>query len=349
MKTFIDRRVLVPLVAGALVALAPARAASAQPSPSDVAQARELYNQGKDLRSKGDVAGALEKLKAAHAIAGTPLTGLELGRTYAQMGRLVEAQETFLSVARIPVRPEETTRSAAARRECETLAEETRAKIPALTIKVTGVPVDTVAVTVDGAAVPTQALAAPRFVDPGAHEVSARSTTGGTAETRVDLKEGESRTVELTISFKGAPAAAPSTIWNAPAAAAPSAHATGGMTTLRLLGLVSGGVGVVGVGVGGVFAGMASSASSSQQSACPSPTNCPNHAQALSDHSTYQTDTALEITGFLAGGVLLAAGVTMFVVGGRNAESEPDSKTTGLVVLPAVLPGGAGMTLHGGF
>jgi hypothetical protein len=335
--------------------IAPCHAAFAQqPSASDVAQARELYNQGKDLRSRGDNVGALEKLKAAHAIAGTPLTGLELGRTYALLGRLIDAQEAFLSVARIPVRPEETPRSAEARRESAKLAEETRARIPSLIIKVTGVPTDTVAVTVDGAAVPSQALAAPRFVDPGTHAISARSTTGGTAETSVDLKEGESRTVELTIVFKGtAPGAVQApptgTMWNAPATTTSPPHSSGGMSTMRMLGLVSGGVGVAGLVVGGIFGAMAGSASSDQQSACPSPTNCPNHAQALTDHSNFATDSTIEVTGFVAGGVLLAAGVTMFVLGGSNAEPDSAPGRTGLVVSPGVSPHGAGLTLSGAF
>jgi hypothetical protein len=343
----------VPLLAGALIAAAPDRLAFAQqPSASDVAQARELYNQGKDLRNRGDNVGALEKLKAAHAIAGTPLTGLELGRTYALLGRLIDAQEAFLSVARIPVRPEETSRSAEARRESAKLAEETRGRIPSLIIKITGVPADTLAVTVDGAAVPTQALAAPRFVDPGNHVISARSTTGGAAETSLDLKEGESRTVELTITFKGtAPVAAQTAPagpdWNTPTAATP--QPTGGMSTLRVLGLVSGGVGVAGLVVGGIFGAMAGSASSDQQSACPSVSNCPNHAQAVSDHSTFQTDSAIEVAGFVAGGVLFAGGVAMFFSGGSNSTTEAGAPRTGLTLSPGISPGGAGLTLRGTF
>jgi hypothetical protein len=353
MKTFADRRGLGPLLAGALAAIAPCSVAFAQqPSASDVAQARELYNQGKSLRNRGDNVGALEKLKAAHAIAATPLTGLELGQTYSLLGKLIDAQEAFLSVARIPVRPEETARSAEARRESAKLAEETRARIPSLVIKVTGVPIDTVAVTVDGAAVASQALAAPRFVDPGSHVISAHSTTGGTAETRVDLKEGESRTVELTITFTGsAPVAAqtaPSgSIWNTATAATPPPQPSGGMSTLRVLGLVSGGAGVAGLVVGGIFGAMAGSASSDQQSACPSPTNCPNHAQAVSDHSTFETDSTIEVAGFVAGGVLLAGGIAMFVMGGNKGE--PESRNTALVVTPAISPGSAGLTLFGEF
>jgi hypothetical protein len=147
------------------------------------------------------------------------------------LGRLVEARETFLSNARIPERAEETARSKAARKESDELAEQLRSRIPSLTVRITGVPSDTVAVTMDGASVPNEALAAPRLVDPGSHIVSARSTTGGTAETTVDLKEGEARDVELRIVFTGgrtqpASGAAPAQASSpATSSAAPSAQA----------------------------------------------------------------------------------------------------------------------------
>jgi len=105
------------------------------------------------------------------------------------------------------------------------------------------------------------------------------------------------------------------------------------MSTLRILGLASGGVGIVGIGLGGVFGALASSASNNQQIACASPTNCPNHTQAVSDRSTFTTDSGVEIAGFVAGGVLLAAGITMFIAGGNR--TEPEATRTGLVILPS--------------
>jgi hypothetical protein len=343
---------LFPLVAAILLGL-PHAAAAQEPSVGDVAQARELFNEGQDLRDRGDNLAALERFKAAHALFATPVTGVELGRIYTRLGRLVEAQEAFLAVARIPVRTEETARSTAARRDAEQLAKELRARIPSLTIKVTGVPVDTLAVTIDGAAIPTQALDAPRLVDPGPHQVSARSTKGGAADTHIDVKEGEAKTVELTITFKGAPSDAnpgPSAAISAapPAPLAPeSPRSSGGMSTLRLWGIVTGSVGGVGVGVGAVFAALAQSATDSQRSACPSSKDCPSYAQALSYHSTYTTDSAIAIGGFVAGGMLLTAGVAMYLAGG--SKTEPAATKTGLMVAPAISPGSAGLTLLGGF
>ncbi len=118
---------------------------------------------------------------------------------------------------------------------------------------------------------------------------------------------------------------------------------------MRALGLVSGGVGVVGLGLGICI--LACSLHCRQdfnrEHAQASTTSCPNRVQAASDRSTYMTDTTVEIAGFVAGGALLAAGVVMFLAGGNRAE--PEAARTGLVILPAVSPGGAGITLHGGF
>src|SRR5579872_1913830 len=72
-------------------------AARAQ-SAVDIAQARELFNQGMDLRDKGDASGALAKLQGANALAHTPITGVELGRTLVLLAHLVEAREAFLAV-----------------------------------------------------------------------------------------------------------------------------------------------------------------------------------------------------------------------------------------------------------
>ncbi|MCL2449536.1 MAG: hypothetical protein FWD17_11360 [Polyangiaceae bacterium] len=148
-----------------------------------------------------------------------------MGKAYLAIGKLVEAREVFLSVRRIPLAVEETDRSKSARSESDALAEQIRPRIPTIHLKITGVPVESVAVMLDGAMIPTEALEAPRYVDAGSHTVSARSTTGAFTEARVDLREGESRDVELRLvitSGTGEPPAAPSGAAGAPALAAHS-------------------------------------------------------------------------------------------------------------------------------
>jgi len=229
-STRIRKSLWVALAAG-LVTLGSSRA-YAEPSDADQAQARDLFREGMALREKGDLVGAAEKLKAAHAVARTPITSFELGKAYLAIGKLVEAREVFLSVSRIPQTVEETERSKSARTQSDALAEQIRTRIPTLRLKVTGVPVDSVAVTIDGAMIPKEALEAPRYANAGSHIVSARSTTGASTETRVDLREGESRDVELKLVLTGGipetPGAsnpAPALATSAPEEVPPRSHA----------------------------------------------------------------------------------------------------------------------------
>jgi hypothetical protein len=248
-------------MAAALITTVPPSVAFAQrpPSAADLAQARGLLNQGLKLRQSGDILGAIEKLKAANALANTPITSLELARTYAVQGMLVEARETCLAVGRIPKNPQETSRSAAARAEADQLVDQLADRIPSLRVSVTGVPKETISITIDDAAIPTEALDAPRLVDPGSHKVVARSTSGGMAEATVDVPEKETRNVELRIAPSAASPSAEASAPAAPRAAnlaeplpAEPSHSGSGHGQ-RVAGVVIGAIGVAGLGTGGVM------------------------------------------------------------------------------------------------
>ena len=134
---FSSRRILV--LCTFLLTAAPA-AAHAQRTAADLESARQLYNQGIELRDKGDTKGALEKFRAAHALGNTPLTGIELCKTHAVLKQPVEAREVCLGVARIPPLAQETARSQEARSEAARIAEEQRPKIGALRLDIKAVP-----------------------------------------------------------------------------------------------------------------------------------------------------------------------------------------------------------------
>src|SRR5690606_2365598 len=156
-----------------------ASAAHAQPSAQDIETARQLYNEGLSLRDEGDMEGALEKFRAAHALGNTPLTGIELCRAHAALRQPVEAREACLAVGRIPFMRQETSRSKNARQEAARIAEVERGKIGSLRVKIMGVPVGREAtVTIDGALVPPEALDAPRALNPGVHVITARVDDG---------------------------------------------------------------------------------------------------------------------------------------------------------------------------
>jgi hypothetical protein len=351
------RRVLAgaTLALGVAMALAPCRLASAQQrSAADIAQARDLFNEGTSLRDKGDTAGALEKLRAAHALAATPITGLELGRTYIAAGKLVEAREVLLGVGRIPVSPQETARSAAARTTAAQLAEQVRPRIARLGVHVTGAALDAVTVSIDGATVASDALAAPRPVNPGKHQVVAVPSSGARAEATVDIKEGESRDVELHVTLapsagataqdassaqpgpagQAGPSGEPARgkeLPNEPPAAAPR---SGG----RVLVWTGFGLAAAGVAAGAVTGILAMSKSSSVNDACHNTLDCPRTVD--SDLQTGRTMGTISTIAFAAAGGGAVLGVVALLVGRKN-ETPPAATAW---VTPWVAPGAGGLS-----
>jgi hypothetical protein len=327
----------------ALVAGVPCRTAVAQTNaPVDMATAKALFNDGLDLRDKGDVAGALQKLKAAYAMASTPITGLELGRTYVLAAKLVEAQDAFATVARLPVAHQETARSTAARATAAQLAEQLRARIPQLTVKIVGAPAAPVTVTVDGNAVPSDGLSA-RPVNPGTHEIVATDASGAHASAKADLKEGEKREVELSVGT--APPAAQASGPAAPAA--PGSGVEAGVTapeTNKKSGknpvLVYGGFGLAGVGLvtGAVTGLLAMGKASSVNDACHNTLNCPRSIDG--DLNTGRTMGTVSTIAFAAAGVGAVVGVVGLVLRGKKEAPPPAAAW----VAPWVLPGGAGIS-----
>jgi hypothetical protein len=97
--------------------------------------------------------------------------------------------------------------------------------------------------------------------------------------------------------------------------------------------------------VGSIFGVQTISAANQQKTDCQSGAACTNHAQALNDHSTATTDGIVSDVGFVAGGVLLAAGVVLFLTAPRSGEAQ----TTGWVVAPSVTPRGGGVSLRAEF
>src|SRR5688572_1985882 len=149
-------------------------AAHAQRTASDLESARQLYNQGIELRDKGDLKGALDKFRAAHALGNTPLTGIELCRTYATLKMPVEAREVCLGVSRIPPLAQETQRSQEARAEAGKIAEAEKPKIGSVRVRLKNLqPGWEPLVLVDGAAIPAAALGEPRAINPGSHLITA--------------------------------------------------------------------------------------------------------------------------------------------------------------------------------
>jgi hypothetical protein len=189
--------------------------------------------------------------------------------------------------------------------------------------------------SIDGVPVATQLGGRAMPIDPGPHVFTFEVAGQPPVEKKLVVSEGENdRREKIVIGAPAQPEAVP-----AAATATPSKA-----STQKTLGFVAGGVGVVGVALGAVFGLVASSKWSSAKSDCG--TGCAADAPAQQEKSSAQSAATVSTVGFVGGGVLLAAGLALFLTA-RETKATPTAGT--LRVTPAVGPGEAALFLRGGF
>lgn len=298
--------------------------AHAEPTAADMESARGLFKKGKQLRENGDLAGALEKFKAAYALAGTPILGLELGKTHLERKELVEARDAFLSVGRIPVKANETEHTRAARTEAAKLADDLKPKVPSLTVKLSGAPVDTVKLTIDGITIPPAAIGEARKVNPGKHVVVANA--GATdARAEVVLAESEERTISLEVTAPKSTPPVAEPVKPTPAPASALAPAPAPESHLRATTWI--GLGLIGVGViaGGVTGGIAWSKASSARKVCVDGACPPSVHDDIDAGKTMGTISTISFAVAGAGAILTVVSLAMGDDGAAAKDRAPKS------------------------
>jgi len=170
--------------------------ASAAPTAAEKETARNLVKTARAKIRRGELASALEDLKAAHAIMGVPTTGLELGKAQIEAGQLVEARDTLLAVVRQPPAKIEPFEFRRARAAAKKLSDQVAKRIPTLRIEVIGAGAADTRVAVDGVTVAPAALQSPLSLNPGPHVVTL-SREGAERATEVTLAEAQTRDVVL--------------------------------------------------------------------------------------------------------------------------------------------------------
>jgi hypothetical protein len=287
-----------------------------EPTPADVETALQLYKEGKQRRDKGDLPGALEKLRAAHALVETPITAFELGRTLALTGQLVEAREVLLSVARIPVRKNESQKAAQARADSESLAADLKPRLGSILVKVNGDPSPSMTIRVDGVVVPPEAATSARIVNPGQHVVELE-VDGKTARAEVTVAEGQAAEVSLD-----APAVTPST---ADAEPPPASADTGSSRSSNVLVYAGFGAAALGVTIGTVTGIMTLSKASSLDEVCRGD-HCPPSAQGDLD-SVSMTGT-ISTVSFIVGAIGAGVGFYGLLTSGKKPQPASSASAT---------------------
>ncbi len=296
-----------------------APALAANPSPADRETARALMADARTLRDKNDLKGALDRFQRADAIMHVPTTGLEVARTQAGLGMLVEARDTIANILHAPTSPTDPRAFQEARKNAEALDESLDGRVPGITIAVTGAaPGATFAVTVDDAPVPAAVIGVTRPVDPGHHVVVVKTDT---AEGRqeVDVKEGENKDVAIALApiASGAAGAPPP----ADDAAAPDADTAPPAPRSHALTYAGLGLAIAGLGVGAVTGLMVLSKKSTLEGECSVDHRC--GPSTYGDIDSINSLSTISTVAFIAGGVGAAVTIVSLFIGKPKAAAPP--------------------------
>jgi hypothetical protein len=323
---------------GGMFALGVVLALSRNALAGDATLAESLFREGKALMEAGDYARGCPKLEESYRQDPSSGTVLALAFCQEQAGQTAAAWGSYNAAAVRARQDGRSDREQAARERAAALEPKLSKLEFQLSSEVMGLP--GIVVKRDGKDVPRAAWGSPMPVDPGEHVIEV--TADGKKPFRMTVRvgaEADRQTIEVTrlenAGNTGDAVAAPQ---DAPAASAPSKSA------LPMVGLVTAGVGAVGLGVGTVFALRASSLDEESKA--------DGHCDAAGcDDKGYELNqdalgaARLSTVLFIAGGALVAGGLTLYFVAG----SRDEQKASSLVVSPVVAHNAGGLFIRGGF
>jgi len=341
------------MVTGATLSPRAARSQSAE----DKTAAEALYEEGKKLLGSKRFPEACARFEASQKLDPGVGTLLFLADCYESMGRTASAWSTFREAA--------SAAKSAGQTDRERIARERAGKLDGKLFQLTiSAPAATPGLQIMRNDVPIKKevwnVAVP--VDPGSYKLTASAPGKVSFSTTVEIPSGAGgRTVEIpaladdpsapsptaTTSPTAAPTAsntstsAPTATMSPTASAPPTGAvaAPSGMSGGRTAGLVIGVAGLVGVGVGAAFGGVAMSNFSQVKSLCPNVGCGDQTAVDLSKQTGTLADAST--VAFVAGGVLAAGGLVLFLVSGPGAS--PASPPKAAWISPLAGNGVAGL------
>jgi hypothetical protein len=309
--------------------------------------AEALFQEGRALMKAGKFSEACPKFEASQKASPSTGTELNLADCLEKSGATASAWALYLAVARAAAKEN--------RKDRETIA---KTKVAALEPRLSHMKIVAPAgvdVKRNGTLVEPALLGTDEPIDPGPYtiEVSAKGKKTWSQTVTVQAAAGGHAPEPVVVTVPElpvdttAPPPTPATVPPetppppAPIPASPPPEAKGGMSTLRIVGLVTGGVGVVGLGVGSAFGFIAMSKQSS--AGCPKNV-CPNAADEQTIRNAESAGT-ISTVAFIVGGALAATGIVLFAIAPKSASTTAAS----LRLAPAVGPGGIGVDLGGSF
>ncbi len=312
---------------GGVVAVGTAAGTAGADEAADTAAARMLGVDGVTLADSGDCQQAIEKLRKAEDLHHAPTTAGRLGECEIGTGHIVRGTERLQRLLREPLPANAPAPFVDAVTRARKVLDRALPRIATMHVTVKAPPGAKFQVRVDGEALPDALVDSDRPTDPGRHVVEAVAPGFLTAKRDVTLGDAETTTVSLELApDPNAPPPAPPrpAVAQAPAAVPttpPPARASSGTNVGAIVALSLGGLGVAaGIGAGAVVA----SDSTDLSKACSPTKVCPSSKQ--SELSAAKTWATVSTVGFAAGGVGLATGLVLLLVGNHRSDAPTEAR-----------------------
>ena len=305
------------------------------------ATARDAANRGRAAYDAGKYDKAIDYLSRAEQLVHSPTHLLFLARAQTKLGKLVAAHETYLKITRETLASNAPKAFVSAQASAEQEQDELDARLPSVTVSVSGVKANDVTLLMDGTALPSAMIGIPLPADPGSHEFKATATNAASDPVTLQLAESAKQNVTLTLkAVKGAKPTPPavadpsatSTHANvaaeqtpsstpAPVEPAPARDAHAGGAGLTIASIVSFSVGAVGLGLGSFFLLESSSTRNEanrldEECKVASGGKCANSVkqeQIVSKDNEADSQRKLGIVSMIGGGVGVVAGLAFLI------------------------------------
>lgn len=282
------------------------------PSRQDRADASKLVNTGVRQDKQGEHEQARKSFEEAIELHDTPRARLLLAQNLINLGLFLEAREHADAVAN------NTKARYHERQKAKSLLRAIEQGLAHLTVE--GSDEVTAQVKVNGVIIDGSSFGVPLEHNPGTFKITAQAEGYVPFEKTVGLAEGESTTVKIYMveeePLEQAKSSEKSSVEESD---------SGGGSAIRIIGWVSVGVGVVGLGLGTGF-GLASR--STRQDLRD---RCAQDICTENDRDTYnkgKTQATVSTTGFVVGGIGLAAGIIMLIAAPSASKEEGSTSKT---------------------
>lgn len=311
--------------------------AQQEPSAQDKALSEQLFRDAKKLLDAGQVSAACPKFAESMRLEPKLGTLLNLAACHEKEGKTASAWAEFNEGLRLAKKQNDEDRIEFA----ETRVKEVEAKLSRVSIEIAEVVPD-MAIKLNEKSLSAAAVGSNIPFDPGEYQITVTAPGKKTFETKLILEPGPIvKTLSIPKLEDGEASQEP------PNTSGDGSQPIITAKTLRTASLITGGVGILGIGIGALFGGLTLSKASTAQDNCIL-NGCNKIGADAND--TAHTFATVSNVGFIAGSIVLGAGVTMFILSSPSAgKGEKKSSVPSLWISPSIGLNGTHLAAGGSF